>query len=1351
MASTMGNLSAERQRLREELLKLEAAALKGRNRVAAINEANRRRKMSHYPPLPPTTVGNWFEKGTPAKDFEDLWALVEVLLEWSGHSRPHPLSATAHAKREWEDTRKLWKTRYGQAKKSSPSSAPPAGSNPALQGYLAAAQMTARSHSYSWGEGGPGESPVPDLTVVYVHQQATRQLPADHDGPSRENTTPEHSADGSARHAEEVFRTNSSITVLLAPAGTGKSTLLQTYRADSACRWLQDESDAPLPVLVNAGSLTCEIPLPAVLASAATRELTQFGLLDELTADLFRTLPRPKTPWLVLVDGLDEIPDTDGRHTVIRKLTSTAAAQPALYRFVVATRPLPNRELDALGPHAPRFQLQPFSPDDLQTYAANWFRDLDDPARHAQAFTAVLKRSRLDALARTPLMAFLLCRLYRANPNSPLPNGRTGVYQACVELLYETNTHKNITTAHDEAIRRLKDRHQIPRDNIAAEQAARQVREDLPELIDYLAHARLNGDTAPAVEILDSHLQVNRPQRLKEYLWRAFVGDLLRPTGLLTENGDDFSFLHQTFLEYHAARHATRDEQVRVQLLDELFPPGRQPRVPAPEPSYLGFLLDALLASPGGIAAETIRRMEDFTRLGRESACQLLLHLVGLRSNLPTAPTARQLTRFAQNKALSSLSRVNAAVVLARVDGYRETGADRLIALASEPTLDSYARLRAAEYLAEEDGYQEHTDQLYARLTHDATLDAYARVNAARKLAERDGYLEAGADTLLAFTDDTTLEGSARVQAAAVLTEVEGHLEAGADRLIAFADDTTLDRSARVDAAGDLAGMDGLQDAGADRLIAFADDTTLSGYDRVRAAEYLAKADRYRQPGADRLIVFANDTTLYSSNRIRAAESLARMNEYRDRAAQLYNRFADDTTLYSNDRVQAARALAGVEGWGDVGADRLITLANDTSLYSKDRVQAARELAWADAYENAGANRLIAFTNDTSLKGEDRVQAARELAWMNGYREAGADRLIALTDDTGLDISDRMQAARELAWVQGYQDVGADRLNAFADDTTPSGYERVLAAEHLAGVDGYQDRAIQLYTQFADDTTLGAHVRARAAGDLARMDGCGDAGAERLLHFANDTSLDRSARMQAAENVAEVDGYQEAGADHLIAFADNTALDSYDRLQAAENLAWVKGYREAGAERLIAFADNTALDSYDRLRAAESLARVEGCKDHATQLYTRLADDTTLTGYDRLQAIKYLAWVDGDHDRAAQRYASLADDTTISGMDRVHAAKELADVDGYQNAGAERLITFADDTTFYSRDRVHAAWDLAGVDGYRDAATDRLTAFAKGVDYYDRLQAAQYLAALRRSNAEADTGDVHHEAPNEPT
>ncbi|MFD8723875.1 hypothetical protein ACFV2H_39470 [Streptomyces sp. NPDC059629] len=161
MVGTTGELSGGRQALRIALLELEATALQGRDRTAAIREATKRRKERQLPALQPTTVGGWFERGTPAKDFESLWALVEVLLEWSGQTRLGILSGSARAEASgwWSGKRKLWQTLYRQAKGSSPAGAPSGGNRPAVQAYLEAVRGADGSHPYAdaWGDDASGD------------------------------------------------------------------------------------------------------------------------------------------------------------------------------------------------------------------------------------------------------------------------------------------------------------------------------------------------------------------------------------------------------------------------------------------------------------------------------------------------------------------------------------------------------------------------------------------------------------------------------------------------------------------------------------------------------------------------------------------------------------------------------------------------------------------------------------------------------------------------------------------------------------------------------------------------------------------------------------------------------------------------------------------------------------------------------------------------------------------------------------------------------------------------------------------------------------------------------------------
>ncbi|MEV3952357.1 hypothetical protein AB0K57_32790 [Streptomyces halstedii] len=713
--------------------------------------------------------------------------------------------------------------------------------------------------------------------------------------------------------------------VLLGGPGGGKSTLLRAHLADSADRWLGGRTGATIPVMVRAAALTDTDPLPTALAKAVTGDLRQVGLLDELGTDFFRHPPDAGVSWLVLVDGLDEIPDTDTRSAVLTMLAGAASAGAGVYRFVVATRPLPATDLGPLGQHVPRYELQPFSPDDLLTYATHWFRSLDDPSRHADAFVTGLRRSRLEVLARTPLMAFMLCQLYATDPARPLPDGRTGAYQSFVELIYEQNVHKNIKNTHDEAIRRLKDRHQIPRDNQAAEQAAQRARDHLPELIDHLAYKKINKKTAPAVEILASHLGVQRPGKVIEPLWNAFLGDLLRPTGLLVERAGDFEFLHQTLLEYHAARHATRDDQARIRLHHMLFPirhPAKFSRKDDAAPalrlerSYLGFLLDGLFAPQDHITADAMEALEHIAR--HDSKCLYFARLVkDFAVAVPPHVLAPPLTALAANLDRGNgANRMAAAELLVGIEGHRREGIRLLTAIANDPDPFRHGRsicVEAAQLLASLDGCEEDGARVLAGIAADLTrpLDDHLRTEAAGALAELgDAYLEEAARLLRTIATDRPT-GWFRAHAAWLLAGLEGHLEEGANLLVAAATVPTGDHSGQLDAAEVLATLDGYTEDAARSLTALASDPTCWYWDRFQAAKALAEVDGHEEDSAALFKGFTTDPALYVNQRLEAARLLGELPGHRAEAHRILRSTASDKTQPKSVRERAVMELRG--------------------------------------------------------------------------------------------------------------------------------------------------------------------------------------------------------------------------------------------------------------------------------------------------------------------------------------------------------------------------------------------------------------------------------------------------------
>ena len=81
----------------------------------------------------------------------------------------------------------------------------------------------------------------------------------------------------------------------------------------------------------------------------------------------------PGIPWLVLIDGLDEIVDPAARRRVFAILETEMDGPGSPYRFVVAARSLTLSDSYTMARALPTYRLWPFTPDDLIDFAARWF------------------------------------------------------------------------------------------------------------------------------------------------------------------------------------------------------------------------------------------------------------------------------------------------------------------------------------------------------------------------------------------------------------------------------------------------------------------------------------------------------------------------------------------------------------------------------------------------------------------------------------------------------------------------------------------------------------------------------------------------------------------------------------------------------------------------------------------------------------------------------------------------------------------------------------------------------------------------------------------------------------------
>jgi hypothetical protein len=565
--------------------------------------------------------------------------------------------------------------------------------------YLRYARRAAAEHPYA----GVLPGTTPPLTDVYLRQRLRRR-----ERDSFDELSP--TAGAMPPVSADVVLADPRTCVVIAGPGGGKSSLLRNRLARGLDDWQDGRTDALLPVLVSAAALT-EHTLAEALARAVTTDLE---LVEPLEADFFAAPPAPGAAWLVLVDGLDEVADHAAQQRVLRLIGRVRESeQRDLYRFVVATRPLPGSELDTLGVDVPRYDLQPFGAADLVTVATAWFAAmrLEQPGDAATRFIEALARSRLVGPARVPLMTAMLCQLHAADPDSPLPTNRGRIYRDFVTLLHKAEPAATRPAARYPGLERY---------GPTVHARAEAVLAGLSGVIDHLAVQRHRGVGLPTREVVRGAPGgiAATPDDVRPDDWDVFLNAVLRRTGLLVAQVGDLSFIHRTMQEYLAARHSIREDGERAVARAFHQPRRYLPSTPveagvtrvwsrrywAPptaDPSYVGFLIDLALDrdADGSVTTDVLSRLA--TR-GGLPGCRYIAALARLGTRLSgevLAAAAESLDAMGRSSVVEVFERLRAAETLAELGDERSSG--HLYAVASEYSSTSLVRMRAAEILAE--------------------------------------------------------------------------------------------------------------------------------------------------------------------------------------------------------------------------------------------------------------------------------------------------------------------------------------------------------------------------------------------------------------------------------------------------------------------------------------------------------------------------------------------------------------------------------------------------------------------------------------------------------------------------
>jgi hypothetical protein len=1013
--------------------------------------------------------------------------------------------------------------------------------NRTLRQYLADAAQADTKHPYA-----ELLSHAPPLHEVYLTQQARRS-------PDTDDQLPE------AVPVDQILREYPQVQVVGGP-GAGKSSLIRHVIGSCARQWLDDGVGEFVAVTVSAEALSARAKLPDKLADGAGKDLLRQVGRDELAA-MFGRAPIPDVPWLILVDGLDEIPQWQ-RPWALRAIADHRGHS-GQYRFLVTTRPLGDLPGLATEYRYPSFVIERFDEAARMTFAARWFGTVrriatQDAATTAAAFIEQVNRGLPPDLVGIPLILTMLCILYDEYPAEALPRNQAELYQKFVTWLRGKLKTDDLVAALGEQVRN--------RGGPALDAVAR-LGSQLDQLLEWSAYQRQQhtvGRDRNDSSLLEyaAGWPVCRPapEVLPTSEWTDAVTEALRACGLVVESNGQFVFLHQTVQEYLAASYLDRICKRRPFAARREFAP--QTTWPWPDLQVKLFLA----AMWSGRMRKPLRR------------------LLKRRHRITNVGFVVQLTRYGLTLGFDIESMAK-ATLRALINDEQPGMLDWQQYIGWLRQLDEQAAITALRDVLDNPHVPE--TRLFEAMRQLAELDqadAFARIAAFVHLSGTSGEVRLRMARLVAAVDIE--EGMARFAQLACSVEI-GHLRLeaalwvadhdlarGVELLIAIRNDHEAEDALRVSAA--IARARHEPQTGIADLVMLGRDSSLQWENRrrlltdVTALDQIAASDIYAAlvhdrsvPGTERIRLLWEVPTEFS--RLPWFPDLAR-----NPAEDMEVRMAVTWLLASDDASNAAAVLREIidaprtNDLARATAAQLLDVLSRSIVEPVDLAKKTDRLGVASAvFRIAGASTALplftAVAQDAEESSESRLAAVSAVSDID---DAVARRLYTeLAQDPAIDYHHRFEVARTVANRYG-RPAAKPLFLALAKARDVSFDVRMRSITHLP----YELR-VDLYVALSE--LGGANARNRLDAAKAALKINASKGSAALISLATSTS-GFAQRMEVIRNIP----------------------DPYARARLYGRLAAIGGYRDG--DRLTAAkkaADAGSMGPLQQLANDRSLGR----------------------------------------------------------------------------------------------------------------------------------------------------------------